>query len=291
MSWKSLLSAGFAVCVLSSSVVAAPTVKVTNPALTANAQGNRVWTVQIIPDGGASLPSALAVELPFTHTPGLSVLSMGIVDNAANQTNTAAANNGNDTWYYNETSGGSGTILWNISDPPSVADVTQNPGANPFTAGTTSGLYVASPNVFASLGSTIIAAATPSVNVLQIVTQGRGGILHMGAGVIAQAGTQFVIPAQDFYVPGDFDGDGRVGNPDFNLLSFNFNKPKPVDWDGYQPVNPAQIGNPEFNALSFNFGAGQSSGAGSGGSVPEPTSALLVLSAAVLSGLVRRRRG
>jgi len=235
----------------------------------------------------------LAAELPFTITPGSSSLPMAIVDDAGhvNNTNTQAGGGapaGNDTWYYNETAAGSNTLLWNTKDV--VSDFEQNPGANPFGAGTTNGLYVSGANVFASLGSVVIASGTTSVNTLQIVTQGKGGILHMGAGVLGQGGVQTSVTAKDFFVPGDFDGDGRVGNSDFNLLSFNFNGPKPAGWTGFQPVNPAQIGTGDFNNLSFNFGSGVSSGAGSGSSVPEPTSALLVLSALSVSGLLVRTR-
>jgi hypothetical protein len=293
MYWKRILSAGFAVCVLTSSVMAAPTITVT-PGTTANASGNRVWTVRVIPDAAPDLPSSLAVELAFTMTPGSSAQPMSIVDNAAIDTNSSNPGALNDTWYFNETTAGSGTILWNTTDPPNVADLAQNVGENPFMGGaSTEGLFTSGTNLFAALGSTVISAGTTSVNTLQIVTQGRGGILTMGAGVVAQNEVQFAVAPQSFYVPGDFDGDGIVGTSDFNLLSFNFGDPAPPAWDGFQPVG-ALVGTGDFNNLSFNFGAGQSSGSGAvvgdSNNVPEPSSAILLLLAGSLAAWTRRRR-
>ena len=125
---------------------------------------------------------------------------------------------------------------------------------------------------FAFLGSINFTTATAK-NTLHIVTQGGGGILHMDQAIVAELdpndttmATAFRIPAATFYVPGDFDGDGKVETSDFNLLSFNFAQPKPAAWMGYQPAAgrdwPDQ--HSEFNALSFNFSAGPSFGSGGG---------------------------
>lgn len=313
MSLKRILSAGCAVCVLTSTVIAAPTITAT-PSQTVNASGNRVWTVRVVPDGGASLPSSLSVELPFSHTAGSSSRPLGIVNTGANNTNTANANVANDTWYYNETAANSGTILWNTTDPAVVGDLTQNVGTNPFCPGAgcpadfnpaaaghqTEGLYSSGANLFAALGSTIIPAGTASVNTLQIVTQGGGGVLRLGNGVVGQAGGLFAIPTKDFYVPGDFDGNGTVGPSDLSLLTFAFNQhyTTQANWDGSLPVNTNGIVGPsDLSNLVFNFNAGIGFGAGAGGEivggseVPEPASAfMLVLGAvAALFGFRRRR--
>jgi hypothetical protein len=287
--------------VLSVPALAAPTVTAT-PSQTVNASGNRVWTVQVVPDGGGAVPSSLAIELGFTHFAGSSSLTMGIVDNAAIDVNTGNAGAANDTWYYNETTAGSGTILWNTSDPPNVADLTQNVGDSPFIAGpdATEGLVTGGVNAFAALGSTIINTAS-GVNTLQVVTQGAGGILRMSAGIVGQKNvgdtnaTNYAIAAKDFYVPGDYDGNGIVGPPDLSLLLFAFNQHYTTQptWDGALPVAASGIvGPPDLSNLLFNFNAGFSSGAGSavgGNQVPEPTSAML-LAFVGMAGLAFRRR-
>jgi hypothetical protein len=89
-------------------------------------------------------------------------------------------------------------------------------------------------------------------------------------------------------LPGDIDGDGTVGFPDFLILSANFGAPADpvgccgdIDGDG-------SVGFPDFLILSANFGQ---SGGASAAAVPEPNSAaLLGIGGAVLLGLRRRRR-
>ncbi len=303
MSWKSLLSAGFAACFLSTSVWAAPSI-VAVPSQTVNASGNREWTIRVIPDATAGgLPSSLAVELPFTHTAGALTRPVGIVDNAATQTNSSQANDTaakNDSWYYNETVKGSGTILWNTTDPANVADTTQNTGFNPFTTSVTEGLTTqGGVNAFAALGSTIFPTGTTSVDTLHLVTTSGGGILHLGAAVVGQkdpAGPlsiNYSIPAQDFYVTADYDGDGKVGPADLSLLLFAFGKNYTTQpaWDGNKPVAASGIVGPaDLSNLLFNFNAGVGFGAGSGSSVPEPTSALLVVVGGILALAGRRSR-
>jgi hypothetical protein len=232
----------------------------------------------------------LAVELPFTIMAGTSTRPMSIIDNAAIDTNTSNAGAANDSWYYNETAAGSGTILWNISDPAVVANTTQNVGANPFMGNTaTEGLFTSGPNLFAALGSTIIASGTTSVNTLQIVTQGGGGFLRMGAGRIGQAGVQHVIPTKDFYVPADWNGDGVVSSGDFNLLLSQFGMPTSGAWDGFPSVNP-NVSSADFNLLLQNFGAGVGFGVGAGTAVPEPSSMILFGLGVVFTAISTRRR-
>jgi hypothetical protein len=292
-------------CVLVSPAFAAPTITVT-PGDLVNASGNREWIVQVTPDA-AELPTALAVELPFTHQAGDSTLGVGIVDNAANDTNIAAGQSANDTWYYKTNSGayvdptpGPSNGVWvavDEDDPltPGVDETdTQNPGNNPFTAGITNGLYTSGANLFASLGSVLFTTAGAK-NTLHIVTQGGGGILHLGDAIIAQevgAGEQiFPIAPKNYYVPGDFDGNGVVGTPDFDLLSFNYGGAAPPAWDGFQPEG-ATVGTADFDNMSFNYGAGSSFGSGGGGvsAIPEPTSVMLLAAAGLLGLGAGRRR-
>ncbi|MEX2315722.1 MAG: PEP-CTERM sorting domain-containing protein [Pirellulales bacterium] len=252
-----------------------------------------MWTIQVVPDG-VDLPSALAVELSFTHFAGSSTQPVGIIDNPATDTNTTAANSTNDSWYYNETSGGSGNILWNITDPAVPGDETQNPGANPFTGTNTEGLYTSGVNLFASIGSEPITTGA-AVDTLQIVTDNGGGILRMGAGVIGQI-TNYNIAAKDFYIPGDFDGDGFAEFADFTLLVQNYNQVVGPAWDGIDPVRPDRVADfGDFTALvqnyaaGLNFGSGSGSGLGGGSSVPEPTS-MVLLGLGLTSALAVRRR-
>jgi hypothetical protein len=255
-----------------------------------------VWTVQIIPDGGAALPSSLSTELGFTIVPGDSSLTMAIVDNAVIDTNSSNPGAANDTWYYNETSAGSGDILWNISDPAMVTDTEQNVGFNPYTTSNTEGLYTDATHVFAALGSDIIASGATSVDTLQIVTQGGGGILRLDPSIVGQDGVQSAIATQDFYVTGDFDGTGEVGPTDLSLLLFAFGQhyTTQANWDGFLPVAPSGIVGPaDLSNLLFNFNAGIGFGGGAvigGSDVPEPTSLLMVGVAATMLTVARRRR-
>jgi PEP-CTERM motif len=293
MSWKSIVIAGL-LCVLAVPAWAAPSVRVTSlNDLTTPAGANRQWLVEILPDA-ADLPSALAAELAFSHAAGSSTQPTGIVDGDADNTNGAAG----DTWYYNETAAGSGTILWNTTDAPvDASNENQNTGNNPFTASITEGLYTSGSDLFAALGSTIFPDPTASVNTLHIVTSGRGGILNMGDSIVAQNGAQGdVISAASFYVPGDFSGDGIVGSPDFDLILQYFGQAVDTSaghWDGRAPFNGATATSADFDRLLANFGAGTASGgSGSlagGGAVPEPASLVLVFLGAMLTAVCGRR--
>ena len=221
----------------------------------------------------------------------------------ASNVNTGNANLTTDTYYYNSTTSGSGVPLWNITGgtgvPLDLANLSQNVGNNPFTATETEGLYINGSNLFAALGSTIISAGTTSVDTLQIVTKGGGGVLRLNSGIVAQGTGQSTIATKDFYVPGDFNGDGVVGPPDYSLLLFAFNQHYTTQaaWDGALPVNASGIVGPgDYSNLLFNFNAGLSFGAGAGGEavggsdVPEPTSAVMMALASGVMALVGRRR-
>src|SRR6478672_10424884 len=105
MSWKSLLTAGFAVCVLSSSVMAAPSIMAI-PRPYSAASGGIQWEI-FVTQNDPAYTGSLSVELPFTLTnyPGAAGASLTqfVKGDGGDNTNGAAT----DTWYYNETTPGS----------------------------------------------------------------------------------------------------------------------------------------------------------------------------------------
>jgi hypothetical protein len=122
------------------------------------------------------------------------------------------------TWYYNETAAGSGELLWNISVPPNASDHTQNPGDNPFTGTTTSGLWIDAPNrrLFASLGSTtnlpdaLSLMPGKQVRLLHVLTS--DGILNWTNATIIENGVEYsdIGGTAKSIVPGDMNGSGDM---------------------------------------------------------------------------------
>ncbi len=95
------------------------------------------------------------------------------------------------------------------------------------------------------------------------------GFLTLGPGLAADP------------LPGDLDGDGMVGFPDFLILSANFGMPGgaadgDIDGDG-------TVGFPDFLTLSSNFGKSAAQ------AVPEP-SGIVLWSIVGLAACLRRRR-
>jgi len=84
-------------------------------------------------------------------------------------------------------------------------------------------------------------------------------------------------------IPGDIDGDGTVGFPDFLILSNSFGQTVEAgtmgDFDG-----DGSVAFPDFLVLSNNFG--QSAAV----AIPEPSSVRLLGMAVLFVGLLRRRR-
>lgn len=83
---------------------------------------------------------------------------------------------------------------------------------------------------------------------------------------------------------GDFSGNGSVENADLTLLLNNWAgpaSPVPAGWIGTpQPTAPA-IDNDELTALLNNWGNSSGGGSYTSGAVPEPSSIVLCLSAAI----------
>ena len=85
--------------------------------------------------------------------------------------------------------------------------------------------------------------------------------------------------------PGDYDNDGFVGQSDLDLVLLNWGvqtPPIPAGWVNEQPSG--QIGQAQLDGVLLNWGNGSSTV----GSVPEPSS-LLLLSIAGALGFMRRR--
>ncbi len=95
------------------------------------------------------------------------------------------------------------------------------------------------------------------------------GFLTLGPGLAADP------------LPGDLDGDGMVGFPDFHKLTENFGMTRgdadcDIDGDG-------TVGFPDFLTLSSNFGKSAAQ------AVPEP-SGIVLWSIVGLAACLRRRR-
>ena len=87
-------------------------------------------------------------------------------------------------------------------------------------------------------------------------------------------------------LPGDFDGNGSVGNGDLTLLLDNWGDavpPTPTGWNGLAPTTPG-VGNDELTALLDGWG----DVADAASAVPEPTTLLLAVMGACILGIHRR---
>jgi hypothetical protein len=282
-----------------------PTINVTS---SYNAASDVIeYQVRIMPDPGVT--NSYAIELPLNLESASSgpfapfVRPVGAPNGAANA-----------TWYYNETAGGSGTLVWNTQQ--NAGDIEQNPGANPFTGTETEGLVVNGLEIFASLGSDVnLPSPIPTLHIA-----GSDGILNwgtnagVGAGIVAVgngAGGSTVFNLSGTYSSiretGDMNGDGvqnfgDIGSPTGTPAGF-------VTWLGaggqalYNAAFPGLDGHArgDFTGDGLtNFGdingfvAGLQSAAGAGlsagSAVPEPSAMLLFGIAASLLGLFGCRR-
>lgn len=87
-------------------------------------------------------------------------------------------------------------------------------------------------------------------------------------------------------LPGDLDGNGDVGFPDFLVLSTNFASEAPSYAEGNIDLIEG-VAFADFLVLSQNFGK---TPAGAVASVPEPSAAALMVIAALTSVLQLRRK-
>ena len=109
-------------------------------------------------------------------------------------------------------------------------------------------------------------------------TVGHGQLIFAGEGT----GGGCVIPEGG--LPGDLDGDGAVGFPDFLLLSANFGSTEGTTYEGGDIDCNGEVAFADFLVLSSNFGTSAAAS-----SVPEPSGFLLLL-LGVVPFLRRRRR-
>ncbi|QDT67872.1 hypothetical protein MalM25_07800 [Planctomycetes bacterium MalM25] len=129
-----------------------------------------------------------------------------------------------------------------------------------------------------SLGSPINPSALTDETDLELEFR-VPGIGTIAGGVLFQSSTVDLLP-------GDFDGNGAVGDGDLTLLLSNWGNdvpPVPAGWTGAQPTAPG-VGDDELTALLGSWGASAGSSAFA---VPEPT-ALTLVAFALLVGAKRR---
>jgi hypothetical protein len=253
---------------------AAPMVVVTS---SYNQAGGYIeWEVAIAKNDPA-YTGAMAIELPIV----LSAVSPGF--SVALQPGSDLVNAGpNQTWYYNETSGGSGILLWNTSDPPNPGDHMQTIGFNPFTMSISEGLVVntIAGNIFAALGS---AQNLPNpVPTLHIAS--ADAKLTWTNAIVGENGVQYegISGMATSVMLGDMNGNGSANVAD-DLSAFSLALNSPADYAAAFPgLDRLARGDVNqdgaFDLLDL------------GAFVPEPaTSALLLLGIAALSGGWRRR--
>ena len=111
-------------------------------------------------------------------------------------------------------------------------------------------------------------------------------VVGFGLGVLVQAPEmEDVGPLCNPNTMGDVDGDGTVGFPDFLILSANFGQSVASHSEGDLDCS-GDVQFADFLVLSANFGTTVASPA----SVPEPSSAILLVLAGCFCGFFRRRR-
>ncbi|QDT70236.1 hypothetical protein MalM25_31820 [Planctomycetes bacterium MalM25] len=179
---------------------------------------------------------------------------------------------------------GAGLTLVSATENTTNFD-TENPGDNPFIAGSPVGgdgegldIDTGAGWIFAAFGADL---AIGTHELLTFDYTGAGDAT--GTGLVAQAGALndigTVVQALDDdpgtgFLAGDFDGNGSVGDGDLTLLLSNWGgaiPPVPAGWDGAQPTAPG-VGDDELTALLGTWGQSAAAVA-----VPEPTAALLGL--------------
>ena len=276
MSAKCLVAAIIIISSIAAEAGAAPMVVVSSSYN--QAAGFIEWEVAIAKND-PGYTGSLSVELPIV----LSAESGGF--SVALQPGSDLVNGGaNQTWYYNETSGGSGILLWNISEPPNPDNHIQNVGLNPFTMTVTEGLVVntIAGNIFASLGSALnlpnpvptlhIASADAKLTWTDAIVA-EGDVLYEG---ISGMATSVIV--------GDMNGDGSV-NAAGDLAPFVLALNSPA---GYEAVYPGL----DYTARGDINDDGTFDMADLGlfqQLVPEPGAGMLILAGAIALGFAGTR--
>lgn len=314
MSLKRLLSAGFAVCVLTSSAMAVPQITIT-PLPYVAAEGRIKWELRIT-QNDVNYNGALAVELPLALTPVTPSFVTSLYDSGGDATNGTATT----TWYYNETAAGSGNLLWNITDPANAANTTQNVGLNPFNSTEMEGLNIdtVAKRIFAALGSTVNlpdadgTTAGKQVNTIHISSS--DGRFTWTDAIVGENGVQYELSGSTTsIIRGDMNGNRARNFLDVAPFGQALSNPA-----GYAAMFPGldRVARGDMNAngaLNFldvaAFGAclsnpvncmpnptgsgagGDTLAVGGGNNVPEPgTLALAGLGMLAATGLYRRKR-
>jgi hypothetical protein len=233
MSWKRLLSASFAVCVLSVPAFADPSI-VALPRSYSAADGGIRWEI-FVTQHDPAYTGALAVEIPLiltphTTTPAFTTFTKPVA--GGDDTNNGAAN----SWYYNQQGpGGADPLVWNITDPADPLDEEQNNGLNPFTGLVEDGLSVDTVNkrVFMALGSTVnlVDALTNEANypgkqirVAHIVTS--DGILSWANAKVSEGPIGSAVEytgisgSASSIVPGDMNANGNRNQGSAGSLTY-----------------------------------------------------------------------
>jgi hypothetical protein len=140
----------------------------------------------------------------------------------------------NQTWYDNETSGGSGILLWNTSDPPDPSDHDQTVGFNPFTMTVMEGLVVNTieSNIFASLGSQInLPNPVPTLHIASADAK-----LTWTNAIVGENGVQYSNTSgmASSIIVGDMNGDGSV-NVSGDLAPFTLAMASPAAFQALYP--------------------------------------------------------
>ena len=211
----------------SADLVAAPTMSATP---TYN-QGLGVieWEIEITQD--ASGPP-MSVELPFILSPvdASNGFAVSVQGTGGDNTNGTAGN----TWYYNETSAGSATLVWNTQQ--NASDEEQNLGNNPFTGTFTEGLWIDpnNPQLFAALGSVNnLPVPVPTLHIAS-----SDGDLSWTNAQVSEGGPATILNGSASSVlVGDMDGDADYDRTDVNVMRDAIN-----NFANYQATYPGLDG-------------------------------------------------
>jgi hypothetical protein len=303
MSWKSIVITGL-LCVVAAPAWAVPSLSFTSSYNAA--QDAIIWEVRVTQDTA----TALAIEAPFTlaNHPVITNFTPFLRDSGGDATNGAVGQ----TWYYNETAAGSGTLVWNTQQD--AADTEQDFGNNPFTGTETEGLTIdtVARTLFAALGSDVnlpdIDGVTAGTQVATLHIASGDGILNWTDLIVAESSAQTLLTGSrnSIRARGDMNGNGTLTFADitpytqilgaaggiaaYNVAFLGLNGRARGDFTGEGNTTFADI--PTFTSclsggscgppLAGVPGGGSGSGGGGAGiATPEPSSIVMVFFAAL----------